>query len=66
MGVKKDWTQYVGERFGKLVVKEFLGKRGKQKVPFYLCECDCGNEVEKTIRYLQRDRNKKSRNVLWL
>lgn len=57
MGVVKDWTQYEKQRFGKLTVIKYLGKRGTQNVPYFNCKCDCGNEVEKTIKYLQRDRN---------
>ena len=57
MAVAKDWIQYEGKKFGKLKVIKYLGKQGKQKVPYYLCKCDCGNEVEKTIRYLERSRN---------
>jgi hypothetical protein len=58
MGSKnKDWTQYEGKRFGKLVVKQFLGRKGKQNVPYFLCDCDCGNTVEKTIAYLKNSRN---------
>jgi len=57
MGIAKDWTQFEKQRFGKLIVIKYLGKRGNQKVPYFNCKCDCGNEVEKTITYLQRDRN---------
>jgi hypothetical protein len=57
MSIVKDWTMYEGKRYGKLVTKRFIGKRGKNKVPFFICDCDCGNEVEKSINYLQRDRN---------
>lgn len=57
MSVAKDWKQYENKRFGKLAVIKYLGKIGKQKVPNFLCRCDCGNEIEKTIKYLQRDRN---------
>lgn len=57
MAVAKDWTKYEKQRFGRLVVKKFLGRKGKQKVPFFLCDCDCGNTVEKSIKYLQKTKN---------
>lgn len=34
----------IGKRFGKLIVKEFVGY--KKKRPFYHVVCDCGNEKE--------------------
>jgi len=35
-------TDLVGQRFGRLVVKEFAG-RGRGSVALWLCLCDCGN-----------------------
>lgn len=45
MGVVKD---KVGQRYGKLVVKAFVGtrKKGKMWRSYWLCVCDCGNEKE--------------------
>ena len=34
----------IGNRFGKLVAKEYNYKNGKH---FYLCQCDCGKTAEK-------------------
>ena len=36
----------VGQRYGKLTVLSFAGRRpsGKQKKTVWLCRCDCGNE----------------------
>ena len=38
-------TDITGQRFGRLVVKEWLGTkfRGGQTHSLYRCECDCGN-----------------------
>lgn len=50
--IKKDIdpTDIVGKRFGKLVVKKYLGRKivGKKKriEHMYLCKCDCGNVKE--------------------
>lgn len=45
MGVVKD---KIGQRFGKLTVKAFLGTRKEyeQWRSYWLCDCDCGNEHE--------------------
>lgn len=40
MPAKKDLT---GQRFGRLVVKQFVG-RSKGKYSMWLCVCDCGKE----------------------
>ncbi|MDQ0154927.1 hypothetical protein [Robertmurraya andreesenii] len=34
-------NEMIGKRFGKLVVKEYHGKKGRAKT--WLCLCDCGN-----------------------
>lgn len=51
-GCKKEKSRnlnIVGKRFGKLMVKEFIGTfkfySGK-KASKFLCLCDCGNEIE--------------------
>jgi hypothetical protein len=36
----------VGKRFGKWIVIEFLGRRGKSCKKYYLCKCDCGTIQE--------------------
>lgn len=37
-----------GQRFGRLVVLEYVGRRGngREQRPFFLCRCDCGNQKE--------------------
>lgn len=34
----------IGQRFGKLVVIEYYGRKGKNNKKHYLCKCDCGSE----------------------
>lgn len=41
----KDLT---GLRFGKLTVQKKSGRRARDGNPYWLCRCDCGNEVETT------------------
>lgn len=36
----------VGQRFGKLVVKEMLDKRNSNGRIIYRCKCDCGNDID--------------------
>lgn len=44
----KDLSEFIGKRFGKLVVKEraqnYVAPSG-QKKPRWVCQCDCGKEV---------------------
>lgn len=45
-----------GERFGRLVALNVIeGKRGNHRESIWLCKCDCGNIVEKSIHNLGRD-----------
>jgi len=47
----------IGTKIGKLTVKEYLGKRGRN--PFrdwYKCICDCGNECEARRDHLREHR----------
>lgn len=40
----------VGKKYGRLLVKEKIGSieyKPKRKRIYWLCQCDCGNEVEK-------------------
>lgn len=45
----KDLTGY---RFGKLLVKGKSGNKAKDGNPLWLCQCDCGKEIETTKRKL--------------
>lgn len=42
-----------GKRFDKLVVLELLDRPNK-KGAYWLCKCDCGNEIEVSAAYLKR------------
>ena len=42
-----------GQKFGRLAVLQFAYKRNKNY--YYLCKCDCGNEVIKSRDYLIYD-----------
>lgn len=37
----------IGEKFGKLTVVKYLGRKpqGRQTVPIYICKCDCGSNT---------------------
>lgn len=49
----------IGERYGRLLVLEELDKRyGKKKERVFLCECDCGDTIEKPIQSLRSGRAK--------
>lgn len=43
----------IGDRFGRLVVLEDLGTRGKWYNRYFLCKCDCGNKKEFRAQNLQ-------------
>jgi len=45
---KKDYTELVGVRFGRLVVLSVGRIEGRGRNPFAICKCDCGKEV--TVR----------------
>lgn len=53
-----------GTKFGRLTVLERLEnkivetKKTKTSIPMYLCECDCGNQLEVQGRYLLNGRTK--------
>lgn len=40
----------IGKRFGRLTVIKRIGNNGKQAI--WLCECDCGNEINVTTNHL--------------
>ena len=48
----------IGQRFGRLVVKKFIGKKkcGQENGTrnYFLCECDCGNLIETNEHYLKQ------------
>lgn len=39
--MKKRYEDLAGKKFGKLTVREFSGRKGKDIL--WLCDCDCGN-----------------------
>ena len=50
---------FIGKRFGRLVVKRDTGKRNKYNNIIWECECDCGNTTE-AYTSLLRSGSKKS------
>jgi hypothetical protein len=48
----------IGQRFGNLIVVSRLGNGGKNKCQRWLCNCECGNSVEKVTTELTNKRNK--------
>ena len=47
----KKGREIVGERFGKLLVLEYIHKNSRGD-SYYLCECECGNKKEVKRKYL--------------
>jgi len=45
------FSDIVGKRYGRLVVKEYIGIRGKKS--YYRCLCDCGNYKDVKRDYLR-------------
>ena len=44
---KEGWKEnIIGEKFGKLTVLRKIGRKNKRKSNYWLCRCDCGNEIE--------------------
>lgn len=43
----------IGERFGKLVVIEFVGSYGVNQTAHWKCQCDCGNTTIVTTAHLR-------------
>jgi hypothetical protein len=39
----KNKIDFIGKRFGRLIVVEFHSKRGTRGRLFWVCKCDCGN-----------------------
>lgn len=60
MGVLKDPNNIVGQIFGSLTVKEYVGlvKAGNRKVSGYRCSCTCGGEKIVPRSYLLGGRTK--------
>lgn len=55
--MNKKALEYIGHRFGRLVVKEYAGLKvngGKRnyRYPSMVCKCDCGNIAEYPLRRL--------------
>jgi hypothetical protein len=46
-------TDYIGKRFGRLVVIKKTGEVNKFKQTLYLCKCDCGNSKDLSISALK-------------
>ena len=44
-----------GEEYGNLTIISDTGKRDSSGNIIWLCQCDCGNLIERTSRYLTRD-----------
>lgn len=47
------FMDYTGERFGKLVVTEYVGRNNDNR-PLWRCKCDCGNEITITSRNISK------------
>jgi len=51
------YIDLVGQRFGKLIVKELIGHT-KNRGVIWKCKCDCGNEVDVVAALLTGNRKK--------
>lgn len=47
------FTDYTGERLGKLVVIEYVGRNNDNR-PLWRCKCDCGSEITITSRNISK------------
>lgn len=48
---KNNFNNLLNQKFGKLVVTEFLGSNGKGAI-LWKCKCDCGNDFTTTSHHL--------------
>ena len=46
-------NEYIGKRYGKLVVVQIIDCKDKHGHLRVICRCDCGNEVETDLRFLK-------------
>lgn len=53
--MKKDWSEYIGQKFNKLTILKLV-PRINSNLARYLCKCDCGNEIE--VNYSSLKHNK--------
>lgn len=44
----------LGQRFGRLVVIEYAGRKGKGNLSYWRCKCDCGGIAESLAIHLRR------------
>ena len=51
-GLNMKVVNIIGEKFGRLTVKERVGIKGKSSL--WLCQCDCGNYKEVTLQNLRQ------------
>ena len=52
---KKYFQDLTGQKFGKLTVLSYIGKKGKAR--WWHCRCDCGNEVDRTQASLMKGKS---------
>lgn len=53
---------YTNQKFYKITAIKFIGYKGKRWRAYWLCKCDCGNEVEKCSSSFVRSKNLSCRN----
>lgn len=49
---------HIGDRFGSLIVLEYLGSKENKIKAYYKCKCDCGNIIEASGNSLMTGRRK--------
>lgn len=51
-------TDYTGKKFNHLTALRYSKSGGRGVGAYWLCKCDCGNQVEILVKYLTSGRNK--------
>ena len=51
-------NDYIGKRYNKLVILEYVGKRERCSGHFFKCKCDCGKEVVVRLMQMQCGKTK--------
>lgn len=49
----RNFIDHTGQRFGRLTVLSFAGKRDHDGLMLWLCECECGNKITAVAKLLR-------------
>ena len=59
----RDIIDRIGDVFGRLTVVRFAGSRGKRKKRYWICQCECGRQIE--VRFRQTLAQERSHLAAW-